>query len=153
MGPASIGAFFESGLEFSNDHQYTLVSEHSTPDRFVIEWEMAGTHTGDAGGKGFAATNKPYRIRGISTGWLDSHGKITTNRDDWNLADLLMQIVFSDHRQLDHDSGKCAQKLACRSAIMRAQPGSWLRPETMVDHSHALAVEVGEHTRDGRLWP
>jgi SnoaL-like polyketide cyclase len=51
---------------------------------------MIGTNTGE--GAGLPPTNKPFRIRGVSVGILDSSGKIKHNRDYWNLAAYLMQV-------------------------------------------------------------
>jgi steroid delta-isomerase-like uncharacterized protein len=51
---------------------------------------MSGTNTGDVAG--LPATNKPYRIRGVSIGQLDREGKIERNRDYWNMADYLVQV-------------------------------------------------------------
>jgi steroid delta-isomerase-like uncharacterized protein len=66
------------------------VSEQASGDQYALEWEMVGTNTGEAAG--MPATNKPFRIRGVSVGILDADGKIKHNRDYWNLADYLMQV-------------------------------------------------------------
>ncbi len=58
--------------------------------RYALEWEMVGTNTGEAGG--LPATNKPFRIRGVSIGHLASDGTIQENRDYWNMTDYLMQV-------------------------------------------------------------
>ena len=58
---------------------------------------MIGTNTG--GAAGLPATNKPFRIRGVSVGALDSNGKIKHNRDYWNMADYLMQVGVLPPRQ------------------------------------------------------
>jgi steroid delta-isomerase-like uncharacterized protein len=89
-GHEAIAAFLDEAEQFSKDYQFVTVSEHSAGDRYVFEWDMVGTNTGDAGG--LPATNKPYRIRGVSVGWLDESGKIKVNRDYWNMADYLMQV-------------------------------------------------------------
>ena len=89
-GKAAIEAFVNEADEFSKDYSFTSISEQATGDSYALEWEMSGTNTGEAGG--LPATNKPYRIRGVSVGRLDDTGKITTNRDYWNMADYLMQV-------------------------------------------------------------
>jgi steroid delta-isomerase-like uncharacterized protein len=66
------------------------VSEQASGDRYALEWEMVGTNTGEAGG--LPATNKAFRIRGVSVGIVDADGKIKRNRDYWNMADYLMQV-------------------------------------------------------------
>ena len=90
QGREAIEAFVEDAERFSNDYRFTSVSEQASGDRYALEWEMAGTNTGEAGG--MPATNKPYRIRGVSIGRLDADGKIKENRDYWNMADYLMQV-------------------------------------------------------------
>ncbi len=89
-GRAAIEAFANEAEEFSKDYSFKWISEQATGDSYAVEWEMIGTNTGEAGG--LPATNKPYRIRGVSIGRLDSEGKIKTNRDYWNMADYLMQV-------------------------------------------------------------
>ncbi|MGE5292632.1 MAG: hypothetical protein ACM3ML_36675 [Micromonosporaceae bacterium] len=41
------------------------------------------------------ATGRPYRVRGASAGTLNSEGLISTNRDYWNMAEVLAQIGFT----------------------------------------------------------
>jgi steroid delta-isomerase-like uncharacterized protein len=89
-GREAIKGFVEDAEQFSKDYKFTSVSEQASGDRYALEWEMAGTNTGEGGG--LPATNKPYRIRGVSIGRLDSDGKIKENRDYWNMADYLMQV-------------------------------------------------------------
>ena len=66
------------------------MSTRTDGSRYAIEWEMLGTNTGASGG--FPATGKPYRIRGASIGELDPDGRITANRDYWNLAAYLIEV-------------------------------------------------------------
>ena len=89
-GKAAIEAFVNEAEQFSKDYSFISVSEQSSGDSYAFEWEMVGTNTGEAGG--LPATNKPYRIRGVSVGVLDGNGKIKANRDYWNMADYLMQV-------------------------------------------------------------
>jgi steroid delta-isomerase-like uncharacterized protein len=90
QGTDAVKAFVEETAGFSKDYVFTPVSEQLSGDQYALEWEMAGTNTGDAGG--MPATNKPYRIRGASVGRRNSAGKITHNRDYWNMADYLTQV-------------------------------------------------------------
>ena len=89
-GQEEIANFVGETAEFSNDYRFVSVSEQQSSDRYALEWEMSGTHTGPAGP--IPATDKTYRIRGISVGRLDADGKIKENRDYWNMADFLVQI-------------------------------------------------------------
>lgn len=89
-GRDAIKAFVEEAEQFSSDFKFKSVSEQQSGDSYAMEWEMFGTNTGEAGG--LPATNKPYRIRGVSIGRLDAAGKIQENRDYWNMADYLVQV-------------------------------------------------------------
>jgi steroid delta-isomerase-like uncharacterized protein len=89
-GRAEVAAFAQTSDDFSKDHKFVSVSEQASGDRYALEWEMIGTNTGEAAG--MPATHKPFRIRGVSVGTLDSDGKIKHNRDYWNMADYLMQV-------------------------------------------------------------
>ena len=90
QGREAIKGFVDEAAQFSKDYAFTSVSEQQSGDRYAMEWEMFGTNTGEAGG--FPATNKAYRIRGVSVGRLDAQGKIQQNRDYWNMADYLVQV-------------------------------------------------------------
>jgi steroid delta-isomerase-like uncharacterized protein len=96
-GKAAVAAFVQRSDTFSKDYKFVSVSEQGSGDSYAFEWEMIGTNTGEAGG--LPATNKPYRIRGVSIGTLDSSGKIKHNRDYWNMADYLMQVGILPPRQ------------------------------------------------------
>ena len=89
-GRDDIKAFVEEAEQFSRDYRFVSVTEQQSGDSYAFEWEMAGTNTGEAGG--LPATNKPYRIRGVSIGRLNGDGKIQENRDYWNMADYLIQV-------------------------------------------------------------
>lgn len=89
-GRDAIKAFVHETEQLSKDYKWTSVSEQASGDRYAFEWEIAGTHTGEVAG--LPATNKPYRIRGVSIGRLDGDGKIKANRDYWNMADFMMQV-------------------------------------------------------------
>ena len=89
-GRDAIKSFVDEAEQFSKDYAFTSVSEQHSGDCYAMEWEMFGTNTGEAGG--LPATNKPYRIRGVSIGRLDTRGKISQNRDYWNMADYLVQV-------------------------------------------------------------
>jgi steroid delta-isomerase-like uncharacterized protein len=89
-GRDEIQGFIAEAEQFSADYRFVSVSAQASADQYALEWEMVGTNTGAAGP--LPATNKPYRVRGCSIGRLDAEGKITENRDYWNLADYLSQV-------------------------------------------------------------
>lgn len=64
----------------------TLVT---TDTAFGIGWRMSGKHSADL--PGLPATNKHFSVRGATMGTI-VNGKIKTNVDYWNLADLMAQL-------------------------------------------------------------
>ena len=90
QGRPAITRYVDEAGRFSHDYRFEVVSEQASSGRYAFEWVMLGTHTGEA--RGVPATNKPYRIRGVSVGQLTDAGTIQQNRDYWNLADFLAQI-------------------------------------------------------------
>ena len=90
MPSDAVQAYVPQTAVFSSDYRFVTVSTQMDGSRYAIEWEMLGTNTGAAGK--FPATGKPYRIRGASIGELDADGKITANRDYWNLAAYLIEV-------------------------------------------------------------
>jgi len=89
-GPDAVAELVAQSHTFSGDYRFVPVSKQSDGSRYALEWEMLGTNTGPAGG--FPATDKPYRIRGVSIGELGPDGRIAVNRDYWNLAALLTEL-------------------------------------------------------------
>ena len=89
-GLEAIKGFADMVDRFSKDYTFTPVGVQQSNDQYAIEWEWSGTNTGDGGR--LPATNKPFRIRGVSIGRIDAQGKIKQNRDYWNTADLLTQL-------------------------------------------------------------
>ena len=89
-GRDAVKAFVQETDNFSNDYRFSSVSVQTSGTRYAMEWEMSGTNTGDIAG--LPATNKRYRIRGVSIGQLDAEGKIEHSRGYWNVADYLIQV-------------------------------------------------------------
>lgn len=90
QGRDAVVDFVKETAAFSSDYAFSPVSAQQDGSSYCLEWEMAGTNDGPAAG--LPATNKPYRIRGVSVGILDEEGLITRNRDYWNMADYLTQV-------------------------------------------------------------
>ena len=90
QGREAVKAFIAELDGFSSDASFSPISKQQTGNQYAIEWESSGTNTGDMAG--IPATNRQYRVRGVSIGELDEHGKILRNRDYWNMADYLMQL-------------------------------------------------------------
>jgi steroid delta-isomerase-like uncharacterized protein len=64
----------------------TLVT---TDSAFGIGWCMSGTHSADL--PGLPATGRSFTVRGATMGTIEN-GRIRTNVDYWNLADLMVQL-------------------------------------------------------------
>jgi steroid delta-isomerase-like uncharacterized protein len=89
--PRSLAVFIDEVMvQFSPDYRFALVSEQVNAERYVVEWEQIGTNTGVF--QGAPATNKRYRLRGVSVGRFDGDGRIIENRDYYNPAELLQQL-------------------------------------------------------------
>lgn len=89
-GREAVKAYVADVHQWSSDVVMEVVSMQQSGDRYALEWELSGTNTGAAGG--LPATEKQFRIRGVSVGELDGEGLIIHNRDYWNMADYLAQV-------------------------------------------------------------
>ncbi|HVV29786.1 MAG TPA: nuclear transport factor 2 family protein [Mycobacteriales bacterium] len=56
---------------------------------YAIEWRMDGRGGGEFAG--FPAHDKPFSVRGVSTGEADADGRIVRHSDYWNLMDWMAQ--------------------------------------------------------------
>ena len=77
------------GETFSSDYRFSLVTEFSTDTEYAGEWVVSGTH--DRSSPELPATGQPFSIRGSSIG-RRQNGKITYNRDYWDMATFLTQV-------------------------------------------------------------
>ena len=89
-GPTEIAAFVEEATAASSDFRFESVSLLISDDDYATEWVMTGTN--DRSIDGAPATNRSFRVRGASVGRVHASGRITENRDYYNLADLLTQL-------------------------------------------------------------
>jgi steroid delta-isomerase-like uncharacterized protein len=92
QGRVAIKGFF-AGMEtgFSSDYRFETTHALATDAGYAIEWTMSGTNDRPDAQRGLPATGKPYGILGVSIGTL-REGKISENRDYWNLAAYLMEV-------------------------------------------------------------
>lgn len=61
----------------------------TTDSAFGIGHRFSGTHTTDL--PGLPATGRPFSVRGATMGTVEN-GRIKTNVDYWNVADLMAQL-------------------------------------------------------------
>jgi steroid delta-isomerase-like uncharacterized protein len=89
-GRPQVEAFVaQLGETFSSDYHFTLVTELLTESFVGAEWIISWTH--DPSSPDLAATGKPFTIRGATIARLQD-GKITYNRDYWDMASFLAQV-------------------------------------------------------------
>ena len=74
----------------ANEMRFVCISAQHSGDRFGFETETYGTNTGPVGD--LPATNKPFKLRGVSIGKLAPDGKVIEHKDYWDLAFYLRQI-------------------------------------------------------------
>jgi uncharacterized protein (TIGR02246 family) len=71
-GRDAIKAFVLEAAKVSSPTRTVITTEHWSGDSYATEWEVTGA---------WAATNKAYRLRGVSVGRVDASGKVTENHD------------------------------------------------------------------------
>ena len=90
QGRKEVEEFVERlGETFSSDYRFTLVTEFVTDSTMALEWTVSGTH--DRTSPVLPATGKPFNIRGATIARL-RNGKITYNRDYWDMATFLREV-------------------------------------------------------------
>jgi steroid delta-isomerase-like uncharacterized protein len=82
-----------AGMEtdFSTDYVFQVGAVVADDQGYAIEWTMSGTNDRADRQRGLPATGQRFEVPGVSVGRL-SAGKITENRDYWNLTTYLMQV-------------------------------------------------------------
>jgi steroid delta-isomerase-like uncharacterized protein len=89
-GREAVKTYVAEVQQWSSDVVMETVRMQQSGERYAFEWELRGTNTGAAAG--LPATNKQFRIRGVSIGEVDADRRIIHNRDYWNMADYLAQV-------------------------------------------------------------
>jgi steroid delta-isomerase-like uncharacterized protein len=74
---------------FSSNYRFELVTELSTDATMAAEWVVSGDHDRDS--PLLPATDRPFTIRGATIARL-TDGKISYNRDYWDMAGFLRQV-------------------------------------------------------------
>jgi steroid delta-isomerase-like uncharacterized protein len=90
VGHEQVIEMARAAYQFSHDLVFEIRSAQSDGNRFAIEWEMKGTHTGGFGPQG--GTGRGFTVRGASVGEIAGDGRASSHRDYWNLADFLAQV-------------------------------------------------------------
>jgi len=87
-GPSEIASFVEEATRTSSDFRFEEVSLFTAGTEYANEWVMLGNNDRARPG----VTGRSFRVRGASIGRLDTSGRISENRDYYNLAELLTQL-------------------------------------------------------------
>lgn len=74
---------------FSTDYRFDLQTELATDSTLALEWVVEGTH--DRTSPALPVTNRPFSIRGATIARI-ADGRITYNRDYWDMAGFLRQV-------------------------------------------------------------
>jgi steroid delta-isomerase-like uncharacterized protein len=77
--------------DFSTDYAFQIGAVVADDQGYAIEWTMSGTNDRADPQRGFPATGQRFDVPGVSVGRL-SAGRITENRDYWNLGTYLGQV-------------------------------------------------------------
>jgi hypothetical protein len=81
-GPATFYPWNDSWMD-------TLCAPGATDSTLALEWVVQGTH--DRTSPALPATNLPFSIRGATIARV-ADGRITYNRDYWDMAGFLQQV-------------------------------------------------------------
>lgn len=90
QGHAALREMFDASYQFAPTLVFDVVQARAADGGYVIEWEMHAEGTGAFGD--LPATDKPFRVRGVSVGALGPDGKVVLHRDYWDRVSFLGQI-------------------------------------------------------------
>jgi steroid delta-isomerase-like uncharacterized protein len=89
-GHPRLRQMFEESYRWAPALVFDVVHAHGSDDRYVIEWEMHAEGNGEFGDT--PATEKPFRVRGVSLGEVGSNGKVRHHRDYWDRLAWMSQV-------------------------------------------------------------
>ena len=89
-GPSEIASFVDEATRASSNFRFEQVSLFTAGSDYATEWIMTGTNDREL--PGVPATGRSFRVRGASVGKLDTRGRISENRDYYNLAEMFAQL-------------------------------------------------------------
>jgi steroid delta-isomerase-like uncharacterized protein len=89
VGPAAFLPFYERFLNAFPDMKLKIEDVIAQGDKVLVRWSATMRHTGD--GLGFAATNKPVALSGMSLARI-ANGQLVEAWDQWDKLAMLQQI-------------------------------------------------------------
>jgi hypothetical protein len=92
-GYRELQAMFEQSYQWCPTLIFDVIRARAGDGFYVIEWEMQGEGNGAFGD--LAATDKPFKVRGVSVGEMTGGGKVTVHRDYWDRLGWMSQVGLS----------------------------------------------------------
>ena len=92
-GHQELQAMFEQSYQWSPTLTFDVIRARAGDDFYIIEWEMHGEGNGAFGD--LAATDKPFKVRGVSVGETTGAGKVSVHRDYWDRLEWMSQVGLS----------------------------------------------------------
>jgi steroid delta-isomerase-like uncharacterized protein len=89
-GHDGIGEMCAGAFQMSSDLHFAVVSRQIDGRSYAFESVGRGTSTGAVGP--LPATGAPIELRGVAVGTVSDDGRVTSHRDYWDMASLLMQL-------------------------------------------------------------
>jgi steroid delta-isomerase-like uncharacterized protein len=89
VGPGAFLPFYERFLNAFPDMKLKIEDVIAQGDKVLVRWSATMRHTGD--GLGFAATNKPVALGGMSLARI-ANGQLVEAWDQWDKLAMLQQI-------------------------------------------------------------
>ena len=89
-GHTELRQMFEQSYQWSPTLAFDVVRARGGTDHYVIEWEMHAAGNGAFGD--LPASDRPFRVRGVSVGEVGPDGRVTAHRDYWDRHVWLEQV-------------------------------------------------------------
>ncbi|KAI9010166.1 hypothetical protein DFJ74DRAFT_686245 [Hyaloraphidium curvatum] len=93
-GPANIAKFQKFMHAFTSETRIVFLNCNGTRDGFAMEWVWSGVSTGPmaVGGRVYPPTGKPFKVSGVAVCKAAEDGRLTYQRDYYDVATVLRQI-------------------------------------------------------------
>jgi steroid delta-isomerase-like uncharacterized protein len=89
-GHEELQTMFEQSYQWSPTLTFDVVQARGGANFYAIEWEMHAEGTGAFGD--MPATDKSFKVRGVSVGEVNANGKVGLHRDYWDRLGWMSQI-------------------------------------------------------------
>jgi steroid delta-isomerase-like uncharacterized protein len=89
-GRAELQTMFEQSHQWAPDLVFDVRRAAGGAGHYLIEWEMHAERTGGFGD--MAASDRPFRVRGVSVGEVGADGRVTRHSDYWDRLGWMDQV-------------------------------------------------------------